>query len=74
MQCCQLSDEVARFSNYSDTPSDFFPKKLVTSWTNLSEFLTGTTAREQDLAFTARTHLNLSLSLFCSLKQHFQLK
>ncbi len=71
MQCCQLSDEVARFSNYSDTPSDFFPKKLVTSWTNLSESLTGTTARELDLAFTARTHLNLSLSLLLSLSVLF---
>ncbi len=43
-QCCQLSDFVARFSDFSDPPSDFFPKKrlatnLATSWTNLSESL-----------------------------------
>ncbi len=43
-QCCQLSDFVARFSNFSDPPSDFFLKKrlatnLATSWTNLSKSL-----------------------------------
>ncbi len=44
LQCCQFSDFVARFSDFSDPPSDFFPKKrlatnLATSWTNLSESL-----------------------------------
>ncbi len=61
-------------SVFSDPPSDFFPKKrlatnLATSWTNLSEslWLAGTTARERDIAFTARTHLPLSLLLSLSL-------
>ncbi len=36
MQCCQLSDFVARFSDFSDPFSDFFFKKRLA--TNLATF------------------------------------
>ena len=35
-QCCQLSDFVARFSDFSDPYSDFFSKKRLA--TNLATF------------------------------------
>ncbi len=85
-QCCQLSNSVARFSDFSDPLSDFFPKKrlatnLATSWTNLISFLrpTGPAARARGLALPAHIHLSLSLSLSLSAsalfsEQHFQLK
>ncbi len=60
-QCCQLSD-------FSDPPSDFFPKKrlvtnLATSWTNLSESLWSLVLPQRR---EVSAHAPLSLRLLCS--------
>lgn len=36
-QCCQFSDFVARFSDFSDPPNDFFSKKVTSD--KSSDFL-----------------------------------
>ncbi len=62
-QCCQLSDFVARFSDFSDPFSDFFFKapsdKSSDFWTNLSSFpnVASTVLRAGDLEL----HLSLCL-------------
>ncbi len=63
-QCCQLSDFVARFSDFSDPFSDFFKKKrlatnLATFRKNLSNFpnVASTVLRARDLEL----HLSLCL-------------
>ncbi len=77
-QCCQFSDFVTRFSDFSDPPNDFFPKKrlatnLVTFWTNLSESLWLRVSRwyyrtrARSCFHSARTPPSLSLSLSLSL-------
>ncbi len=80
LSCCQLSDFVAIFNNFSDPPSDFFPKKrlatnLATSWTNFSESL-WSLVLPQRLEISA--HAALSLHLLCSVsvweEQPVQLK
>ncbi len=79
-QCCQLSDFVTIFSDFSDPPSDFFPKKrlatnLETSWTNFSESL-WLLVLPQRREISA--HAALSLDLLCSVsiweEQPVQLK
>ncbi len=70
-QCCQLSDFVARFSDFSDPPSDFFPKKrlatnLATSWTNLAS-LSLVLPHEHEILVSQCAHTPLSLSLSLSL-------
>ncbi len=68
-QCCQLSDFIAIFNNFSDPPSDFFPKKRVatnleTSWTNFSESLWSLVLPQQR---EISAHATLSLHLLCSM-------
>ncbi len=65
---CQLRDFFSRLNDFSDPPSDFFPKNrlatnLATSWTNFSESLRSFVLLQQR---KIRTHAPLSLHLLCS--------